>query len=300
MQEPSPMSEIMPKSLKLMGEEFYTKYLRNSVIHHWRDIVGEANAEKFKPLYIQYRKLFVYCTDSSWKSVVYAYKSEFIKKINDYVNEELIEDIIFNNTSKTISKAANKPPVTIKTLPYEDRAKEIRNITLSKFEMEDIKNSCECIENDELREAVYKASISGMKLDKYRRAHGWHNCPKCGMICPPEYKICDNCRQSELEAFEKAVLRLLKEVPGLTFAEIKSEIEKSMPHMLKDCTPEAINDLKSKRVQQLCHSIDLKNNNQVSELVMLFKGVKAENLSEKIINKALFELRYDLPLKGRF
>ena len=45
MQEPSPMSEIMPKSLKLLGEDFYIKYLRNSVIYHWKDIVGKANAD---------------------------------------------------------------------------------------------------------------------------------------------------------------------------------------------------------------------------------------------------------------
>ena len=300
MQEPSPMSEIMPKSLKLLGEDFYIKYLRNSVIYHWKDIVGEANADKFKPLYIQYKKLFVSCKDSSWKSVVYAYKSEFIKKINDYVKEDLIEDIIFNNTSMSIPKKSDTRSATIKNLSYENRTKEIRNIILTEDELEDIKNTCECIENDELREAVYKASISRMKLEKYRRAHGWHDCPNCGVICPPEDKICNACKQIEYEKLERFILKILKEVPSLTFAEIKNEVEKSMPHMIKECTPETISSLKSKRIQQLCHSINLQNSNQVNELVMLFKGVKAEDLSEKLINQAIFELRYDLPLKGRF
>ena len=57
MQEPLPMSEIMPKSLKMLGEEFYIKYLHNSIVYHWKDIVGESNAEKFKPLYVSAVKI---------------------------------------------------------------------------------------------------------------------------------------------------------------------------------------------------------------------------------------------------
>ena len=300
MQEPAHIGEIIPDSLKSLGDEFYHKYLCNSVIFNWTNIVGKSNAAKIKPLRISYKNLFVSCSDSSWKSAMYAYKSEFIRKINEYAKKDLVEDIIFTNVPQKPKFTTNSRGVDVPLPQQVNLKQEIRKIVLTEVELEEIRKSCECIEVEELREAAFKASVSQMRLDKYRRKNGWHDCPICGLICPPEDKICDRCKSKNYEMFEKAVIKLLDEIPGLTYAEIKNEIEKMMPNLIEECTPEAISGIRSDMVQRLCRSINLGDKNQISNLVMLFKCVRAEHLSEKLINNALFELRYDLPLKGRW
>ena len=299
MQETSHISEIIPETIKSFGEDFYIKYIRNAIIFNWKDIVGKANAEKIKPLHISYKKLYVYCSDSSWKSAMYAYKSEFIKKINEYAKEDVIDDIVFSKTSNGAKEIYNEDKV--KTQPAND-FQDVKKIILTEAELEDIKKSCECIENDELRESSYKAAISCKKLEKYRRRNGWHDCPSCGIICPPEDKFCLNCRRVSYEKFERAIINLLSEAPGLTYAEIKNVVKKNMPQFLYECLPEVIERIRGAMVQNLCQSININDINQVHKLVMLFKCVRAENLSDQIIKNALYELRYDLPramLKGR-
>lgn len=297
MRETSHISEIIPSTIKSFGEDFYNKYIRNAIIFNWKKIVGEANAKKIRPLHISYKKLYVYCSDSSWKSAMYAYKSGFIQKINDYAQEDVVDDIIFSKDTNGAKEIYNASKVQNQsTSDFQD----VKKMILSEDELEYIKHSCECIDNDELREAAYKAAISHAKLDKYRRKNGWHDCPSCGIICPPEDKICGDCRRLRYEKFEKAMIHLLNEAPGLTYAEIRTAFKKDMPHLLCECLPEVVERIRGTMISSLCQSINLNDVNQVHKLVMLFKCVRAENLSEQIIKNALYELRYDLPMKGRW
>ena len=73
-----PIDEAMKPALKEYGEDFYKEYLRRSIIYGWKDIIGETNAKHIKPLRIEYKRLYVYVSDSSWRSTVYAYKSNYL------------------------------------------------------------------------------------------------------------------------------------------------------------------------------------------------------------------------------
>lgn len=297
MSNPSPINEIIMKNLKSLGEDFYIKYLRQSIFYNWKEIVGEANAKRIKPLRIEYKRLYVYASDSSWRSNVYAYKSTFIKKINDFIGENLIDDIIFGNPSERPMKDDDE---VVELKPTIDESREIRAMSLTDEELDEIDKNCACIEDEQLRATMLKTSISRAKLEKYRLQKGWHTCPRCcKMLCLPEREICDVCEREEYEVFEKFVMKILMEVPWSTYAEIRREIANKMPHMLKECSPEFVESTRGILVQQICRSLDNNDQNRINLLVMLFKGVKPEDLSEKLINKTLYELRYDLPMKGR-
>ena len=293
----APMSEVMKNSLKALGDDFYIKYLRQSLITNWADIVGQNYAKKVKPLYIEHKRLFVYSGDSAWKSTLFAYKSKIIKQINDYFETDLIDDILFGRPSERpredLNTTAAPPPKQV------DIVKAVRSIELTDEEIEEIEKSCACIEDDVLRETFLKTSISRAKSEKYKKNQGWHDCPYCGLLCPPEQKICNRCRDLEYDVFEKLIIGILKEVPWVVYSEIRSEIEKAMPHMIEECTPEKVENLRGMLVQQMAQTLDKRNQNRIKSLVMLFKGVKPEELTDNLIAKTLYELRYDLPAEGR-
>ena len=296
MSDLSPIGDIMKKSIKALGDDFYIKFLRQSLIANWKDIIGENYAKKIKPLRVEHKRLFVYSGDSSWKSTVYTYKTKIIKKINDYFDTDLIDEIIFGRPSekpKAISNTAAAP------VNEADIVKAVRSIKLTKEEMEEIEKNCACIEDESLRETFLKTSISRAKSEKYRKSQGWHECPHCGVLCPPEQKICNKCRNLENDILEKTIIKILQEVPWVTYAEIRNEVEKTMPHMLEECTAEKIERLRGTLVQQMAQTLDKKNENRIKSLVMLFKGVKPEDLTDNLIAKTLYELRYDLPAEAR-
>ena len=292
----APMSEVMKKSLRALGDDFYLKYLRQSLIANWKDIVGEKYAQKIKPLRIEHKILFVYSGNSTWKSTVFAYKSKLIERINNHFETDLIDDIAFGRPSERPKETLI---ATVVPSNQVDVVKAVRSVELTDEELEEIEKSCACIEDDMLRETFLKTSISRAKSEKYKKNQGWHECPYCGLLCPPEQKICNRCKNLEYEILEKTIINILKEVPWATYAEIRSEIEKSMSHMVEECTPEKVENLRGTLVQQIAQTLDKKNQNRIKLLVMLFKGVKPEELTDNLIAKTLYELRYDLPIEGR-
>ena len=296
MSEFSSIHIVMKKSLKSLGEEVYMQYLRHSILFNWKEIVGEVNANHIKPLRIEYKRLFIYVGDSSWQSNVYAYKSTFIKKINDYAGENVIDDIIFGNPLERPKEDEN---IVLAPPPEVDIAKEIKQIVLTESELEKAIKACDCIEDDDLRATMIKTSISRTRLEKYRRQKGRHDCPNCGTLCPPEEIICDSCARFENEMFERAVMKIFQDVPYATYAEVKNEIKNTMPQMLKKCRPETISSIKTTLVQQIASSLDKEDQKKIQLLVMLYKGAQPKDLSDNLINKALYELRHNLPMKGR-
>ena len=147
MSEFSSINEVVRKSLKSLGEEAYIQYLRHSIIFNWKEIVGEVNANQIKPLRIEYKRLYVYVNDSSWQANVYAYKSTFIKKINDYVEENLIEDILFANPAEQPKKDES---IDNEVLSPANISREIKNMVLTETELEEAERACDCIEDDSL------------------------------------------------------------------------------------------------------------------------------------------------------
>ena len=297
MNNPAPISDIMKSTLKSMNEKLYIKYLRQSVFYDWEKIVGEANARKIQPLYISYKKLYLYAKDSNWRSNIFAYKPMFIQKINDYLGENLIDDILFAPPNQ---KPKENDDIIVAPAPKNDVSKDLSKINLSDEEIEEIEKSCACIDDEKLRNTVLKSSINHAKLEKYRLKKDWHKCINCdNNLCPPEEKICDVCRRLEQEIFTKKVVDLLNEVPYLTYADIKKEIEYAMPEMLYQCIPERIESIRSMMVQKICQSLDKNDQNQLNFLVMLFKGVKPKDMTPALINKTLHLLRNDILTNGR-
>ena len=294
MNEPSHINEIMPDALESLGEKFYVNYLRNVIIQDWNEIVGEKIANKVEPLRIDFKTLIVYCKNSSFRTIFYAQRSDIIKKINAYVKKNLVEDIAFSNVKLEVKKSKQ-----LEVKKDFDFATEIRKMILTDEELAEIKKSCENIDDDELRSIMIKTAISHIKLQKYRRKNGWHDCKNCGVVCPPEDDLCERCKRLKYENFERTVINIFREKPFYNYADIQKEIENKNSEMIDECTAENVENIRNKFVQHLCQMVNSEKQDDINFLVMLFKRAKPEDLNENLIKNTLYELRYDLPMKGR-
>ncbi|MFI5253214.1 MAG: DUF721 domain-containing protein [Bacteroidota bacterium] len=68
---------------------------QTKILDDWSIIVGEQIANVTVAERLESGKLFVHVTRSTWRNELIFLKAELIAKINAYVNQEIVKDIIF-------------------------------------------------------------------------------------------------------------------------------------------------------------------------------------------------------------
>ncbi len=71
------------------------KLQQGKILDDWPIIVGEQIARVTVAERLDAGKLFVHVTRSTWRNELIFLKAELINKINSYVNQEIVKDIIF-------------------------------------------------------------------------------------------------------------------------------------------------------------------------------------------------------------
>jgi predicted nucleic acid-binding Zn ribbon protein len=67
----------------------------NRVAQMWEKIVGEIIAENTRPAALKEKTLLVHVNSSPWLHHLHFLKEEIVRKVNDTLNKDLIEDILF-------------------------------------------------------------------------------------------------------------------------------------------------------------------------------------------------------------
>lgn len=65
------------------------------LINSWENIAGKMITNHTENLYIKNKKLFIKLDSPALKHELYFAKTKLIKSLNDSVNQQVIEDIIF-------------------------------------------------------------------------------------------------------------------------------------------------------------------------------------------------------------
>ncbi len=66
-----------------------------AILNNWEKIVGLELGRNSRPVELRKKKLLVQVHDSVWLHNITFYKADMIKKINDYLRTEAVEDIKF-------------------------------------------------------------------------------------------------------------------------------------------------------------------------------------------------------------
>ncbi|MCX8117433.1 MAG: DUF721 domain-containing protein [Desulfobacterota bacterium] len=106
MKKPLPIGLVLKETLK--GLELDGPMKRYTLWGAWKEIVGESISQHAQPQTIRDRTLFIAVSHSTWMQQLQFLKPTLLKKINEFLGEELIEDLRFR-LGKISSTPAARP-----------------------------------------------------------------------------------------------------------------------------------------------------------------------------------------------
>ena len=273
------VQEILPRMIRSLGMGH--KYKTQMIFFYWDQIVGEGIAAKAVPAKVSFGTLFLTAKNSVWANNLLLMKLDLLEKINAFLGEKIIKDIRFKGTSweneETEEETAEQP---------EEKSLDIRKIPLSAQERAAARDICSSIEDPELRKRLERLYEKDLKRRKYTAEKGYHPCRICGVLCPPEESCCNACSRMEREQTEAKIREILAAMPWARYADV---------HKYIPCKPEMVHQQRIRLIQRYARGINPEKTDtlEAKTLVMLYRCIPPEQLTDELITKTLHRLRND-------
>ena len=88
------VSELVMRNLRAQGLE--TPLLQKRLMEAWPVVAGEAISRYTGSVSIRNQTLYVHLTSPALRADLSMQRSEYVKRLNDYVGSQVITDIRFN------------------------------------------------------------------------------------------------------------------------------------------------------------------------------------------------------------
>lgn len=179
------------ESLKQILEEQIQKANEISlcikIAQNWKECVGNRIDLKTAISYLNKKKLYVKTYNNSWAATLTSIKSEIIKKLNEKIAPNIVEDIIFRSAYplKKIKTKNEKPKKEYKL--NEEEELKIKNIALK-------------IEDEKLQKNFIELMRKDMKYRLEKLDNGGSECPICKCIHDRK-GICIFCKNKLKDQF---------------------------------------------------------------------------------------------------
>ena len=146
------IGEVIKRAIKKPGS--IRKIKEYSIVAAWPQIVGQKLAANSYPVKIRDGTVIIVAKDNMWAAELKYMSALIIKKINEFLKEELIKDIKFSTYI---------PFDPGRAVPYaEESKKEIGSMELSDEQKQVIDSNLEWIEDKELRNRMQKLLYKDM------------------------------------------------------------------------------------------------------------------------------------------
>ena len=276
--------DIFVHSLQTMkiGKEFK----QHLVVYRWQELVGRDIAAHARAVKLEFKKLFVRTAHPAWAEQLKYMEYDIKQKINGYFGEDLVQELIFTSQPGWRMPQEN-------TLYKEDEGRhlgrQLKKIQLSDEELAAIRASCSSIEDEAMRSAAVRLGCNVHRLLRYRRQSYWHPCASegCGSICPPDEEYCYSCKRKRKEKTAAKIQQLLLDMPWARYGEILQEIS---------CSQQEFQSQRLILLQRLAGRVDYGDVESIEAktLVMLYRSLPPEQLSDEVVKKTLSHLRRDV------
>ena len=261
------------------------KYLTAYIRVHWKEVVGPTMFKHSRVVDISSGVLFLRAWPDTWRTEIKACQGDIVKKVNAFAGKHLVQEIDFKpyepEQKETIPNLVNN--ATLK--------RKIKLDILTKEEKYDISKSLSKVEDKDLKKVLKKYATLAKKVQNYRRDN-LTKCKICGKFKGKE--ICDECIISGEQKLKNMVVKLLKDLPYLGFA----DAEKEIPSL----TPDFFHKVRFEMIQRQAKKVKFTDGVTLEAkcLTMLYKSIPPEFLNDKIVMETLKSLRYDLAEPGIF
>ena len=269
---------ILPNLLRSLGLK--KQYAGHLVSFYWEKIVGPDLARHIHPVRVSFETLFLYADSSVWANECMLMQTEILQKINSFVGEQCVKELRFSQ-GKREAAASEEAPV------QEDMGRALRRVTLSAEERAQAAKVCGAAANEKLRQVMQRVYEKQLRLEKLEKQKEWHPCKSCSVLCPPEEEYCPSCARQHRQEVEAKIRSILLEIPWARYRDVYQYVP---------CSAELVNLQRASLLQQLAAKVKWGDTDsmEAKTLVMLYRSIPPEQLTEEKIQRALYALRGDL------
>ena len=274
------LTDVLPRFVASLGQE--KQYRTQLMVHAWEKIVGTSIASHVRPVRMDFHKLFLAADAPVWANELRYMKRDLIDKINAFVCDELVTEIVFCAPREKFRAAESRRENTV-SMPIVPKQEELEKTTAFVSGVED----------ESIREAAARALSQNFALRRTISEEGGHPCPSCGRIVSEKEKYCFLCERKQREQDGQAVRTLLLREPWLHGYEASK---------ILGCSLETVARERNALLRRLVSRVRQgdETSPEAKQLVMLFASVKPEALTEPLIAKTLQRLRLDLAFNQEY
>lgn len=288
------------EQIRALGSTAYKKFLGSEVLRNWSKLVDDKLAAQVVPVTIEHGVLFVDAQSSAVKDQLKFFAEEIIDAINENFgrDEPLVKEI---RIAKGFQIADKLKPKEIST-PAQVEEVDLEQITLTDEEAKHCKEQAQRVSDDKLRQTVLRTLLTQARLKKFRLDNGWHTCARCSTLCPPKETFCEVCRIKERDAMTEELFKIFYDEPWIRTWEAQKILLERMPHMLKECLPDAVESARTSLIQRIASHVRYgdETSPDALKLVMLEKRLPPDKLTPAIIKRALSDLQFNLAELPKF
>lgn len=168
----------------LRTSELETRLKEQRCLMVWDEVVGQQVSGAAQPEFIRDGCMFVITKNPVWANELMFYKKDLISRLNSRVGGTVLKEIIFK---------AGKIQRKKKQMPEGDtETPDIEGIKLSNEEIVRIQDIARAA-GEESFELMEKLLSTSLKVEKWKKAHGWTPCSKCEALQNSPNGVCPVC-----------------------------------------------------------------------------------------------------------
>ena len=194
-------SRILPKSIHALGSNVEHLYYCHSVLFHWPQIVGNAIAANVEAVRIVRETLWLYSYDATWRNQIQMMQLDVLQKVNNFAGEALVKELRFARSGREKMQLRDEP---MDVLDYRTL---LPKVNLTDEEIASVRAEVAAVEDDTLRDHLFRISLKQAKLQHLLKDLGYHPCEDCGSLCEPERSRCPPRERKHEEAVRASVRR---------------------------------------------------------------------------------------------
>ena len=289
------VKSIVPKSIHQYGKGVWHTYVSHRVLVHWPEIVGEGIARQVEAVRLTRKKLWLYTPDAAWRNEIRMMQLEILQRVNNFAGEKLVDELHFARSGcekeelQRAERAEEDETASVFSKGMLHRA--VEKVNLTQEEIEAAQAACRNVENDELRQKLFSLTLRQQKLRHLKENEGYHPCQDCGTLCPPGESRCGVCARRHAEGILDSITRLLSDVPWLRYADVKKSVPEATVRDYALCRAWLVGAWAAKVELTDYDTVEAKM------LVMLFRSLPPEQITEAVVKRTLYEKPLRLYLK---
>lgn len=286
--------KIIPRWVKSKGPEFEMEYRRRWVLTYWRDIVGEYIARNVELMGIRKKTLLYYSSSSAWNNEMRLLMPQIVDKMNRFAGCEIIREVRLTRRWEKPEAGdvlAFRAWLRQEEAKVPDFRKERERTLLTAEEEAGADALVAAAEDNELGALLGRIYRKNLQLNKVKSSHGWVPCVDCGTLTEPRTKgdaLCPACRSKRAEKLREDIRKVLTDMPWARPPQVAE--------FVPEATPKLVAEQRAVMVQNLAAQVDVNDRKSLKamQLVMLFRVLPPDQLTEDNVERAMYDLRFSL------